>query len=180
MSAILPASILWGQQEDVLEESIFAEDILEKAPSFDISIGLNTFPQELLGLMEYNTKTIIGYYAGFDFGYESVGLTMPINGEWSADKSYTDISAGISFSPFQQHYGFYAQLGYFTRLKSDPAISDASGLVGRINYKLKFGRRMFLSAGLEMNAIFERASHGSLFDVDLMLIRVGYRIGGNR
>ena len=165
-----------------------------------LSIGVNTFPSEIILLAEYHTKSPWSFFIGSDFGNqreldlinvrfdEENCFIRPLVDTLSRFGGYTDIAVGIGYNFSSSKRGLSAQLGVYNRFGGQDTFSEHDGAInmgflGRIAYKSKLSKRLFFSIGMELNLVELvhlncGISDFPVFDIDLIQVRFGYQIGG--
>jgi len=191
LGLVLISTILFAQ-EDLMEPSIFADESIERENTIDFTIGLNTFPQELLGMVEYLTDTGIAYFVSMDFGYEDKydegvlfespsGPIVDVAPKVIGDRPYYDVAMGIGYYLSNRNAGLGFQLGIFSRVENEER-STYLGALARVNYKVKLGEHLVLMLGAELDFVKNTSSVSGVevskfpeIHGDLFLVRVGYR-----
>ena len=187
ISVILPS---------LAQDDAETERVGRSGDGVSISIGLNTFPQEIIGMVEYMSKSRFSYFAGLDYGNQrefdqnTIGVdddncfVRPLLDTVNTFEAYGDISTGIGYDLSRGHNGLYLQAGVFTRLGGQTTFSEHDGAIShgalfRVNYKRTIAKNLFVLIGSEVNfLVVDRLNceltDSPVFDLDLFLIRVGY------
>ena len=168
-------------------------------PVVHVSVGVNTFPSELISMIELHTNSPWSFFIGADIGNQREldfpqlrfdadnCYIRPLVDTLALFESYSDLSAGLGYHFSSSKRGLLVQLGAFTRIGGQETFSEHDGainmgILGRIAYKNRLTKRLLFSIGTELNLV--QLTHLNcditdfpVFDLDLIQIRLAYEIG---